>query len=43
MPKKLYVGNVKEEHGHPYLPGIHSLELFYEVKGPIQNIPLKRD
>lgn len=34
---------MKEEHEHPYLPGIHSLELFYEVKGPIQNIPLKRD
>lgn len=41
MPKKYYVGNVKEEHEHPYLPVIHSLKSFSEIKGPIQKILLR--
>lgn len=43
MPKKYCVGNVKEEYEHLYLPGIHSLKSFSEIKGPIQKIFLKRD
>lgn len=31
-----------QEHEHPYLAGIHSLELFSETKGSIQKLPLKK-